>query len=129
MIDLFDVEAFSDVRLLDPTGAVTTFTAEVLCQDGSSAVGGVCATGETAPDGGYGPFVTDDVLPGSLFDAQPQPWPGLTQGGTYSDRTVRLVVPLPADIASAYGGATEWRLRVTAAATVADRSTWTVTVR
>ena len=69
-ISLWDPgEGSTALEILDPTGDPVDFTWQVLCQDGSTAP----CTGETAPNGGYGPTTTDELNLGAQNTNYPQP--------------------------------------------------------
>jgi Flp pilus assembly protein TadG len=124
-ISLWDPgEGSTALEILDPTGAPVNFTWQVLCQDGSTAP----CSGETGPNGGYGPATTDELsLVSSGTPYQPGPYRLSTS--KYSDRHLKLSVDLPDDITAAYGGLTWWRIRYTVGSAPTDRTTWSVAVK
>ena len=123
-VTLYDsAEGASTIELLDPNGNPSQFTWEVLCADGSEAVSGTCPQGDTTPTGGRssGGLVTVVDVSGTGTRTFGQN----TQNGKYSDRLLRLSVELPSDIATAYSGATWWKIRY-GGSFGGDRTTWSV---
>jgi Flp pilus assembly protein TadG len=124
-ITLWDTgEGMTRIEVLNPLGVATAFDWQVLCQNGNTAP---CAS-ETAPTGGYGPFLNRNQIDVS-GSGHPQPGTHRLSSSRYNDRLIRIEVPLPADITGAYGGATWWRIRYTPGSSPTDRTTWSVIVR
>ncbi len=127
-VTLFDAaEGAETIELLDPLGNPSTFTWKILCNDGRPAsTSGTCAQGDTPPTGGRdgGPTTVLNVGGGGT-----RAFPNNIQGDKYSDRLIRLSVKLPANIATAYNGATWWKIRYSppvGQSFSGDRTTWSV---
>ena len=119
-------EGARQIEVLNPLGNAVSFTWSVLCQNGTAAP----CSGETSPNGGYGPATTSMLSLGAANTTYPQPGPWRLSSSKYSDRRLVLSVQLPADINAAYGGLTWWRIRYTVdSANSTDRTTWSVSVK
>jgi hypothetical protein len=136
-IDLFDPgEGSRLLEVLDPNGQPASFSWEVLCYDGSEPVGSTCPGGDATPTGGWrstAPTTSLDLW-GNQSGNPPQSWnpqPGPYRISTskYSDRTLRLTVPLPSNFAAVYGSRTWWRIRYTVGDAPTDRTTWGVSIK
>lgn len=130
-VELFDsAEGANSIELLNPLGNPVTFTWEVACKDGSyQSESGSCTTGENAPNGGYGPATANIKDVSGVVTPSQRPWGQRNgQAGKYSDRSLRLKYVLPANMATAYGGQTWWKIRYTASSSIGDRTTWSVSV-
>lgn len=138
-VELFDsAEGANFIQLLDPNGVQQVFEAEVGCKDATyRSETGACTTGEQGPTGGYGPWPGINQVPVSgngtpawspctvSFGAGCQ----LVQNGKYSNRHLRLKVPLPSNYASLYGAKTWWKIRYIVSGGIGDRTTWTVRIK
>lgn len=121
-IDLWDAgEGAQRIEILNPRREIVDFNWWVLCQDGTFPASGSCS-GETAPRGGYGPFVAVDHIDVS-GDDDPQPGRHRLSGSKYNDRTLRLQIPI-----GDYDASTWWRIRYTVGDTSTDRTTWSASV-
>lgn len=92
-----------------------------------------CGPGETAPTGGCGPGTASilDLVGTTESGVVRNPQPGTRRSSLskYSDRLLILEVELPANITTAYGGATWWKIRYTTGTANTDRTTWSVTIK
>ena len=129
-VTLYDAaEGASQIELLAPDGQPADFTWEVLCSDGSQADGGGNCPDpdELGPSGGRSSGATPvDFI--DVAGSGDRTFPQNTQSGKYSDRLLRLTVKLPANIDTAYGGNTWWKIRYTGGpgGFTGDRTTWSV---
>jgi hypothetical protein len=122
---LFDPGEGSDhLQLIQPDGVVASFTYDVACQDGNFPH---TCTGESAPTGGYGPFVSQTQIVTGTSGTQPSA--NNTSTSKYNDRLLRLTLNLPSNIATAYGGKTWWKIRYFAGTSPSDRTTWSVVIK
>lgn len=127
-VALFDIgEGASSVQILDPNGLPAGFVWDVVDEGG-----------DTMPNGGW----SGAVPPGGALDVRgvasgdacgggnPQPGAGRNSSSKYNDRMLRLRIPLPADIAAAYGGRQWWRVRYLTCEGrgASDRTTWGASV-
>lgn len=124
-ITMWDMgEGSQYLRILDPLGNRATFNWTVLCLDGTAPVSGSCA-GETNPTGGR-TGTTNNLYVGGTGN---QPRAHRLSSSRYNDRLMRIEVQLPANIATAYGGRTWWRVQYEVNSAPTDRTTWSVIVR
>lgn len=129
-VTLYDsAEGALRIELLAPDGQPADFTWEVLCSDGSQAnSGGNCPDPDEAgpTDGRSGGATPDDEI--DVSGSGTRTFSQNTQSGKYSDRLLRLTVQLPANIDTAYGGNTWWKIRYTGGpgGFTGDRTTWSV---
>lgn len=138
-ITLFDPgEGADSLRIKEPDGDYATFDWTVDCPPGAPAEGGCSGSSATRLDlVGHTVTCSDpDVDTSTPRDGSPdrcasnkQPGPRRTSRSKYNDRSLTLTVDLPTDIASAYGGATWWKIEYTTNVSPTDRTTWSVEVR
>jgi hypothetical protein len=126
-LELFDVgEGTIALEVLDPTGNPATFDWSVVDQSGS----------DVSPTGGWSG--TSNLLDTRGNAAQEpcgrtgnlQRGTGRLSGSKYNDRLLSLRIQLPEDMEAAYGGQTQWRLRLTTCSggVTTDRSTWRASI-
>jgi hypothetical protein len=143
-VELFDpAEGARTVEILDPRGDPVEVTWEIGCHDGTSpSREGGCPDGERPPVApGWGPGRTSalDVcrVPTCHVGTAHRPWGARNiQGGTYSDRLVRLTFTLPsaAEEPTWFDGRSWFRIRYTVtddasdAGTLRDRTTWSIRI-
>ncbi len=140
-LDLWDPgEGSRALQVIDPAGNPAPFAWEVRCSDGGPGAG---PCGDAAPTGGWsGVSGTVSTNSGTVPDgldlygtgpsctpSNPQPGLHRMSCSKYSDRLVRVTVPLPADSAGAYSGRTQWSLRYHAGIAPTDRTTWAAAIR
>jgi hypothetical protein len=119
-VTLWDTgEGAQSIELLNPLGTAVTFNFTIpACQ----SLGGpdVDATGGCTG----GPI---NIL--SVSGTGTQPGPQRTSSSKYNDRSISLTYVLPADINTAYGGLTWWKVRYKSTSSVTDRTTWSVSIK
>ncbi len=138
-ITLFDPGEGADMlRIKEPDGDYATFDWSVDCGPTNHPFGGCSGTSATSLDliGNHVSCSNPDIdistpRNGSadrcVFNTQP--------GGRrisrskYNERSLTLSVDLPDDIATAYGGATWWKIEYTVNVAPTDRTTWSVVVQ
>ncbi len=137
-VTLFDPgEGAQSIRIKSPDGGYATFRWSVDCAGGATAPTGGCSgassnvldlVGMTASCSG--PDVDtngDGSADRCVFN--PQPGSRRLSRWKYSDRSITLTIDLPADISSAYGGATWWKVEYTTNISPTDRTTWAAEVK
>lgn len=136
---LFDPgEGAEALRIKDPNGNYATFDWEVDCSGVTAPTGGCSGGGTTTLD--LIGATRNDCTDGMDVDTMapdgpdrcaynPQPGPRRASRWKYNDRLLTLSVDLPSDIASAYGGATWWKVEYTTNTAPTDRTTWAVQVQ
>jgi hypothetical protein len=143
-ITLFDPGEGADaLRVKAPDGTYATFDWRVSCPPGVTAPFGGCAgTGASVLDligdtrgsaQGCNPPDIDTSTPrDGVRDRcvyNPQPGGRRISRSKYNERSLTLTIDLPDDIATAYGGATWWKIEYTLNSAPTDRTTWSVEVK
>lgn len=140
-ITLFDPgEGADSLRIKEPDGDYVTFDWVVDCPTGAPAHGGCSGSSVNVLDliGNTVGCSSElrDVDTSSPRDGTPdrcvsntQPGGRRTSRSKYNDRALTLTVDLPDDIATAYGGATWWKIEYATNVSPTDRTTWSVEVK
>lgn len=138
-ITLFDPGEGADMlRIKEPDGDYATFDWSVDCGPSNQPVGGCSGSATTSLDliGNHVSCSSPDIDISTPRDGTPDRCVFNTQPGgrrisrsKYNERSLTLSVDLPDDIATAYGGATWWKIEYTVNVSPTDRTTWSVVVR